>query len=411
MRLLIADKLPREDVQTLRKIVEEVEYAPDLTAVTLVDHISNVNVLVVRGTNVHSNVIENANALELIVRSGAGTENIDVPAASARGIYVSNCPDKNSAAVAELTIGLLLAVDRRIPDQVASLADNRWDKTGFSKADGLKGKVFGVIGTGAIGREVIKRAKAFDMSVVAWSRSLNDGEAEELGVIRAQTIDELLSKCDIVSLHVALTPETEHLLSADRISKLRSGAIILNTARGAIVDTAALAEALRNGRVRAGLDVYEGEPAQGQGKFVNMLSGVPNWVGTHHIGASTDQAQRATADETVRIIDAYVKTGNIENCVNFARETPAEYELIIRHYDKIGVLTRILNDLRESKVNVHEVHNIIFDGSKAAVARIQLDTIPPQETFSRIASRKDEIIHMKLVQLQPIAKSDEAKSL
>jgi D-3-phosphoglycerate dehydrogenase len=406
MRLLIADKLPREHVQTLRKIVEEVEYTPDLTAVTLADNISNVNVLIVRGTIVHSNVIERADALELIVRSGAGTENIDVQAASARGIYVTNCPDKNSAAVAELTIGLLLAVDRRIPDQVTPLRNSIWDKTEYGKADGLKGKVFGVIGTGAIGQEVIKRAKAFDMSVIAWSRSLTDDEVKELGVIRAQTIDELLSKCDIVSLHVALTPETEHLLSAARIAKLKPGAIILNTARGAIVDTAALVAALRNGRVRAGLDVYEGEPSEGQGKFVNMLSGVPNWVGTHHIGASTDQAQRATADETVRIIEAYVKTGNIENCVNFAKETPAEYELIIRHYDKIGVLTRILSELRESKINVHEVHNIIFEGAKAAVARIQLDIIPSQETFSRIAARKDEIIHMKLVQLQPIATSD-----
>ena len=402
MRLLIADKLPQEHIQTLRETVEEVEYAPDLTAVTLADHISNVNVLVVRGTKVHSNVIERADALELIVRSGAGTENIDMEAASARGIYVTNCPDKNSAAVAELTIGLLLAVDRRIPDQAALLADGKWDKAGFGKADGLKGKIFGVIGTGAIGREVIKRVKAFDMSVVAWSRSLTDDEAKELGVSRAQTIDELLSKCDIVSLHVALAPETEHLLSAERISKLRSGAIILNTARGAIVDTAALAEALRKGLVRAGLDVYEGEPSEGQGKFVNVLSGVPNWVGTHHIGASTDQAQRATADETVRIIDTYVRTGNVENCVNFAKETPAEYELVIRHYDKIGVLTRILSDLREVKINVHEVHNIIFEGAKAAVARIQLDAIPPQNTLNRITARKDEIINMKLVKLQPV---------
>ena len=408
MRLLIADKLPREHIQTLQKIVEEVEYAPDLTAVTLADHMSNINVLIVRGTRVHSNVIKRANALELIVRSGAGTENIDMQAASARGIYVTNCPDKNSAAVAELTLGLLLAVDRRIPDQAASLADCRWDKTGFGKADGLKGKVFGVIGTGAVGREVIKRAKAFDMSVVAWSRSLTDDEAEELGVSRAQTIDELLSQCDIISLHVALTPETKHLLSADRISKLKTSAIILNTARGAIIDTAALAEALRNGRVRAGLDVYEGEPSEGQGKFANVLSGVPNWVGTHHIGASTEQAQIATADETVRIIDTYVKMGNVANCVNFAKETSAEYELIVRHYDKIGVLTRILSDLRQSKINVHEVHNIIFEGASAAVARIQIDTIPPEETLKRISTRKDEIIHIKLVKLQPIVSTKRA---
>jgi D-3-phosphoglycerate dehydrogenase len=401
MRLLIADKLPHEHVEMLRKIMEEVEYEPDLTSVTLADHISDINVLVVRGTEVHSNVIERADALELIVRAGAGTENIDMQAASARGIYVTSCPDKNSAAVSELTIGLLLAVDRRIPDQTAMLAEGKWDKASFGKADGLKGKIFGVIGTGAIGREVIKRAKAFDMSVVAWSRSLTEDEAKALGVSRALTIDELLGKCDVISLHVALTPETEHLLSAERIAKLRPGTIILNTARGGVIDTVALADALRRGRVRAGLDVYENEPAEGHGKFVNILAGAPNWVGTHHIGASTDQAQRATADETVRIIETYVRTGNIENCVNFAKETPAEYELIIRHYDKIGVLTHILSDLRESKINVHEVHNIIFEGTKAAVARIQLDRIPPQETFSKMAARKDEIIHVKLMKLQP----------
>ena len=403
MRLLIADKLPGEHVERLQRIVEEVEYAPDLTAVTLADRVSNINVLVVRGTKVHSDVIERANALELIVRSGAGTENIDMQAASARGIYVTNCPDKNSAAVAELTIGLLLAVDRRIPDQTASLADGRWDKTGFGKADGLKDKIFGVIGTGAIGREVIKRAKAFGMPVVAWSRSLTDDDAEKLGVSRAHTFDELLSKCDIISLHIPLTPETKHLLSAERISKLKTGTIILNTARGAIIDTVALAEALKDGRVRAGLDVYENEPPEAQGKFANVLSGVPNWVGTHHIGASTEQAQRATADEAVRIVDTYVRTGNVANCVNFAKETSAEYELIVRHYDKIGVLTRMLTDLRESKINVHEVHNIIFEGSRAAVARIQIDTIPPEETLNRISTRKDEIIRIKLVQLQPIA--------
>ena len=407
MRVLIADKLPPEHVQTLREIVDEVEYNPDLTEITLADRIPNVNVLVVRGTKVRSDVIERAVALELIVRSGAGFENIDLAAASGRGIYVTNCPDKNSAAVAELTMGLLLAVDRRIPDQTMLLAAGKWDKAAFGKADGLKGKVFGVIGTGAIGREVIKRAKAFDMSLVAWSRSLTDEMAKTFGVKRAKNVDELIAECDIISLHLSLTPETKHLISAERITKLKPKAIILNTARGGLIDTNALAKALRAGNVRAGLDVYEGEPTEGSGNFVNILSGVPNWIGTHHIGASTDQAQRATADETVRIISTYVKTGNVENCVNFAKETPAEYELIIRHYDKIGVLTRILSDLREAKINVHEVHNVIFEGAKAAVVSIQLDTPPTQQTLNKIASRKDETIHMKLVRLQPIETTGE----
>jgi D-3-phosphoglycerate dehydrogenase len=300
-------------------------------------------------------------------------------------------------------MGLLLAVDRRIPEQTAALMQGKWDKIEYSKGDGLKGKVFGVVGTGAIGREVIKRAKAFDMPVVAWSRSLTDEKAAELGVVRKGTVDELVEKVDVVSLHVALTPETRNLLSKERIERLKRGTIVLNTSRGAVVDYLALAEALKNGRVRAGLDVYENEPANGTGTFASILAGVPNWVGTHHIGASTTQAQVATANETVRIIETYVRTGSVENCVNFAKETPAVCELIVRHYDKIGVLTRILNELRESKINVHEVHNIIFDGAKAAVAHVQLDTYPAQATLDRISARKDEIISLKIVKLQPIS--------
>ena len=381
--------------------MDEVEYDPDLTAEKLSNRIAGAKILVVRGTKVSAETIEKADELELIVRAGAGTENIDLDAASARGVYVTNCPDKNSAAVAELTLGLLLAVDRRIPEQSKALAEGRWDKEDYSKADGLKGKNFGVIGTGAIGREVIKRAKAFEMAMYAWSRSLTDEKAAELGVTRAATVDELIEKCDIISFHVALTPETAHLLSAERIAKLKPHAIVLNTSRGAIIDNAALAEALKTGRIRAGLDVFENEPAEGKGKFDGVLAQVPNWVGTHHIGASTMQAQVATASETVRIIEKYVKTGSVENCVNFAKGTPAVYELIVRHYDRIGVLTRILNELRESKISVHEVHNVIFEGAKAAVAHIQLDTYPPQHTLNCISERKDEIINVKIVRLQP----------
>jgi D-3-phosphoglycerate dehydrogenase len=401
MRLLIADRLPQTQVEKLRGVVKELQYEPELTAETLRAHMSGVNILVVRGTKVTGEALENADALELIVRSGAGTENIDLEAASARGIYVANCPEKNSAAVAELTMGLLLAVDRRVPEQDKALKERRWDKVEFAKAEGLKGKCLGVIGIGAVGKEVVKRAKAFDMSVVAWSRSLTDEKAAELGVSRVRTLDDLIAKCDIISMHVPLTPETKHLLSADRISRLKPGTIVLNTARGGVLDNQALADALRNGRVRAGLDVFEDEPPEAKGEFVNALIDVPNWIGTHHIGGSTNQAQNATADETVHVIETYVKTGNVENCVNFAKETPAQYELVVRHYDKIGVLTRILSDLRQSNINVHEVHNIIFEGAKAAVASIELDVIPSESTLDRMLARKDEVIHIRLVKLQP----------
>jgi D-3-phosphoglycerate dehydrogenase len=401
LKLLIADTLPLSHVETLRKIVGEVEYDPDLMDESLIGRIRGAKILVVRGTKVRVQAIEAGEDLELIVRAGAGTENIDMVAASAKGVYVTNCPDKNAAAVAELAFGLLLAVDRRIPEQNAALLERKWNKSSFQHADGLKGKVFGVVGVGSIGREVIKRAKSFDMRVVAWSRSLTDRRAAKLGVSRASSVDELIEKCDIISLHVALTAETRHLISAERLARMKPGMIIINTARGAVIDNVALAEALKNGKIRAGLDVYEREPEEGQGNFVDVLAGVPNWVGTHHVGASTMQAQRATADETVRIIERYLRTGDVENCVNFAQETSALYELIIRHYDRIGVLTRILTTLRESRISVHEVHNVIFEGANAAVAHIQIDTYPTNQVIESICSRKTEIISLRIVKLQP----------
>jgi D-3-phosphoglycerate dehydrogenase len=235
------------------------------------------------------------------------------------------------------------------------------------------------------------------MSVVAWSRSLTEENAAELGISRVETIEELISRCDIISLHLAFTPETNRILSAERIAKLKPGAIILNTSRGKLIDNAALVEALRKGRIRAGLDVYEDEPETSKGQFNSLLAGVPNWIGTHHIGASTSQAQKAIADETVRIIEEYVTTGKVQNCINLAKKTHAACELIVRHYDKIGVLTRILNDLKEAEINVHEVHNVIFEGARAAVAYIELAANPPQEVLDKISARKTEILSTKLV--------------
>jgi D-3-phosphoglycerate dehydrogenase len=399
LKILIADVLPLAHVEKLRQIVD-VDYEPTLTEESLIDRIPGANLLVVRGTKVRAEAIAAADDLELIVRAGAGTENIDMVAASTKGVYVTNCPDKNAAAVAELTMGLLISVDRRIPEQAAELKGRKWRKEFFQNADGLKGKTFGVVGVGSVGREVIKRAKAFDMRVVAWSRNLTDQKAADLGVSRSTSVDELIADCDIISLHIALTPETRHLISSKEIARMRHGAIILNTSRGSVIDNQALAEALREGRIRAGLDVYENEPRQGEGVFNDVLVDVPNWVGTHHVGASTLQAQTATADETVRIIQTYIKTGDVQNCVNFARETPAIYEMIIRHYDRIGVLTRILSDLRESKISVHEVHNMIFAGANAAVAHLQIDTYPSPETLERITSRETEIISIRIVKLQ-----------
>src|SRR3989440_1207702 len=216
MHVLIADKFEQSGRDGLQAIGCEVSFQPDLKDEALVATIAQLqpDVLVVRGTKVTEPMLA-AGPLKLVVRAGAGYNTIDVAAASRRGIYVSNCPGKNSIAVAELAFALMLALDRRIADNVITLRRGEWNKKEFSKARGLYGRTLGLIGTGQIGQEVIKRAHVFGMPVIAWSRSLTPERAEELGVERVESPLDVARRADIVSVHVALKPETRTFLGAD----------------------------------------------------------------------------------------------------------------------------------------------------------------------------------------------------
>src|SRR3981081_3658453 len=211
MRLLIADKLHPRAIEELRTLPLEVVYDPELTKESLETRLQGVGVLVVRSTEVTASAIENAKELNLIVRAGASYGTIDVRAASKRGIYVANCPGRNASAVAELVYGLMLALDRRIPDAVGSLRAGKWERPEYSKAEGLHGKALGIAGLGAIGREVAHRARCFGLNVVAWSRSLTPARAAELGVLHAGSIEELASRSQILSLHLALVDRTRRI--------------------------------------------------------------------------------------------------------------------------------------------------------------------------------------------------------
>src|SRR5450432_584398 len=202
------------------------------------------DVLIVRGTKVTEPMLD-AGAVKLIVRAGAGYNTIDVAAASKRGIYVSNCPGKNSIAVAELAFALILALDRRIADNVITLRKGEWNKKEFSKARGLYGRTLGLIGVGKIGQEMIPRARAFGMPVVAWSRSLTAERAATLGVELKASPREVAGSSDVVSVHLALNPKTKSLIDADVFKAMREGAYFINTARGEVVDQTALVEALK----------------------------------------------------------------------------------------------------------------------------------------------------------------------
>jgi D-3-phosphoglycerate dehydrogenase len=353
----------------------------------------------VRSKQVTAETIKASNELALVLRAGAGVNTIDVKTASARGVFVTNCPGKNSIAVAELVFALLLAIDRRIPENVAALRAHKWNKKEFSKADGVFGKTLGIIGTGQIGREVVSRARAFGLRTVAWSRSLTPEKAGLLGVERCDSVDEVFRQADIITLHVALKPDTRKLVNAARLALLKPNAILINTARGEVVDQAALRAALQGGKLRAGLDVFDPEPAEGTGEFNDSILDLPNMCGTHHIGASTEQAQAAIADEAIRIIETFIKTGVVLNCVNLARRTPARWQLVVRHYDRVGVLAFVMSQIRGAGINIEEVQNLVFEGAAAASCRIQLDAEPRASLLAALKAGNPDILGLELLRI------------
>lgn len=402
MKVLIADTFEPSGISGLNAAGFDVMVQPDLDGDRLADALATTraDVLIVRSTLVTAAMLDRA-ALSLIVRAGAGYNTIDVAAASRRGIYVSNCPGRNAIAVAELTMGLILALDRRIPDNVADLRAGRWNKKAYAKARGLHGNTLGLIGFGNIGREVATRALAFGLSVVVWSRRFAEGAGPiDVPVTTVSNIEAVAEQSDIVSLHLALTKETRGLLGPAFFAHMKPGSMFINTARAELVDNAALEQAVRERQLRAGLDVFPGEPASATGEFASDLARLPAVYGTHHIGASTDQAQEAIAAETVRIVKAYAATGKVPNVVNLARRTPATHTLVVRHRDRPGVLAHVFDVLRESGINVQETENVIFEGAEAAVARINIDGLPPGDTIRDVSSGHPDILEVRLIPIQ-----------
>ena len=400
MKILIADKFPDSGQSDLEQAGFEIVYEPELKDDALTSAIKSTaaDILVVRGTKVTGEMLE-AGRLSLVVRAGAGYNTIDVKTASARGIYVTNCPGKNSVAVAELAFGLILALDRRIPDNAIDLRQGRWNKKEYSRARGIFGRTLGLVGVGKIGQEMISRAKAFGMTVVAWSRSLTPERAEKLGIEMKQSPLEVASASDIVSVHVALNNDTRNLIDEKFFNAMNPGSYFINTSRAEVIDQAALANTIKDRGLRAGLDVFAGEPAGGAGTVEDDIFKLDGVIGTHHIGASTDQAQQAIAEETVRIIRQYKEAGRAPNVVNLAKKSPATHLLVVRHYDRVGVLASVFDELKRAGINVQETENIVFDGAIAAIARIHLDSAPSEAVLDAIKANSQDIIELSLLKL------------
>ena len=400
MKVLVADKLEDSGRRGLAEAGCDVLYQPELNGDALTKAIadSGAEVLVVRSTQVTRPMLVGGR-LALVVRAGAGTNTIDVKAASELGIQVANCPGKNAIAVAELAFGLMLSLDRHLVDGASDLRSGKWNKKAYSNAKGLFGRTLGLLGTGRIGQEMIVRAKAFGMPVVAWSRSLTEAHAQELGVSYAASPTEVAARCDILSVHLALAGDTRGLVGDGVFASMRPGSFFINTSRAEVVDEAALKDAVAERGIRAGLDVFVGEPETGTGAVDAPLFSLPGVIGSHHVGASTDQAQEATAAETVRIVRLFRQTRRAPNVVNLAKQSPATHLLVVRHRDRVGVLAAVFDCLKQAGVNVQETENLVFEGAHAAVARIHVDHAPSEADVAAVRASSEHVLDAAVVAL------------
>ena len=394
LKVLVADKFPEKYIQKMKDLQLDVDYQPKLGEKNLPEAAKEVDILVVRSTVVNEETINNSKKLNLIIRAGSGVNNINIAAANKRGIYVTNCPGMNAVAVAELAIGLMLALDRFIPDNVADFRKGVWNKDKYSKGQGLKGKTLGIIGVGNIGKEVAKRAHAFEMNVYGKDITRIEG----VQIKDFSEMNQLLPLCDIMTIHLPATPETKGLFNKEMFSYMKDGALIVNTSRQDVIVEDDLLEAIKEKNLRYACDVFKGEPEAKTGEVKSKLQDNPNVYVTHHIGASTAQAQDAVAEETINIINHFVHSGVIEHWVNRARLTDAHYQLVVKHFDKPGVLASVLDLLRAGSINIEEIENVIFDGGIAASCTMKLKNAASSDMLKKM-SENPNVISVSHVQI------------
>lgn len=319
MKILFADKFPPSFAEKLQLMGHDCSVNPDLKAEDLPNAVDDNEILVVRSTRVTAETLKSSACLKLVIRAGAGTNTIDKACATECDIPVCNVPGRNAIAVAELAMGLLISIDRNIPDNVVQLRQGEWNKKQFSEARGLFGRDIGVVGLGAIGMAMAERAHAFGMKLHIIRKPERSPEVSsrltELGAVEMESLFDMAESCDVLSFHTPASEDTRRLVGAALLAAMKPGAILLNTSRGDLIDEQALIEAMDEKGIRAGLDVYMDEPAVPRGAFDSALARHPNVYGTHHIGASTEQAQTAVAQGVVDIVEAFCR-GHTMHCVN-----------------------------------------------------------------------------------------------
>ena len=352
-KVLVADKINEKGVEVLEGSAEVVN-DPTITPEELLETIDQYEGIIVRSrTKVTKEVIEKAKNLKIIARAGVGVDNIDVNAATDQGILVVNAPQSTSITVAEHAMGLMLSLSRKIAIADASVKSGKWEKSKFMGME-LRNKTLGVIGMGRIGSQVVKRSKAFEMDVIVYDPYITEETAKELGV-EITTLDDLVQKADVMTIHVPLTPETKGLISKDELAKMKDNAIILNCARGGIIDEADLYEALKERpELKAGLDVFENEPLEN-----SPLATLDNVVLTPHIAASTKEAQRDAAIIVAKEVKEVINGNTPSNVLNMPLVDSETFQTLKPYFNLTEQIGKVL--VQTTTPNISEL-NIIYSG-------------------------------------------------
>ncbi len=396
MRLLIADPIDAQPLEELRVLGVEITSDPSLTKDTLPSALPGVGILVVRGTEVTKEAIEEARELNLIVRAGGGTGNIDVEAASARGIYVANCPGRNAGSVAELAMGLIVALDRRVFEANADMAAGRWERGKYSSEWGLASRHIGIAGYGAVGRELLPRARAFGMKPHIFSRSLTAAKAQKMEVAFAPSLERLAAVSDVLSVHLPLNATTQGMVSRHVLEALPQGAIVINTARADLFDVPALVELAPKKNLRVAFDVHPAEPRPASAEFHSAIAKIPGAICTPRIAGSTRQAHRAIAEDITRVVRCFLTEENVPNVVNVCAASPARYVVVLRQLDKVGALANTLAVLKRHGINIEEISNTVFDGARATCTKLRVSGRPSDACLKEITAF-DETLHVDVV--------------
>ncbi|TWT41101.1 D-3-phosphoglycerate dehydrogenase [Phycisphaerae bacterium RAS1] len=395
MKILVICEMPDFALDQLRALGCETVYKPNLAADALRMALADTGILVVGSGRVSADLISSAHSLQLIVRRGAGPANIAVEEASAQGVFVADCNEQHATAVAELGLGLLIALDRRIVENTLALREGRWSRAELAAARGLCGRTLGLLGYGAAGRMTAQRAHGFGMNVIAWESGGNVADAHDSEIEHCNWPRELAGGSDAVMLMPAVEGHDEVIVDAEFLAAMRPGAAFVHLGPPGVVDAAALAEAVRTRHLRVAIDSHAAEPTADVARFTSSLLALPGVIGTQHIGALTDQARDATAAEAVRVIRKFLVSGECANCLNLLDRTPATWQLVLRVRDQVGVMASILDAIRADGINAEEITSRVFTGAKAASCIIAIDERPSREALDAIRALPD-VLHLEL---------------